>query len=523
MPKNILIFFILIAFSQHLFCQDIDVLHYRYRLEVTDRNDTLTGMAVVTFVLQSERHLATLDLAGINQNGKGMMVKYVGAGTYELKFTHERDKLLIGLPKNKMGDTLKIWIVYNGIPADGLIISKNKYGDRTFFADNWPNRAHQWVPCKDVPADKASVEFTVTAPAHYNVISNGVLIEEKELGYGKKETHWKEDNPIPTKIMVIGIARFATKTFKDSPKDIPVSAWVYPQDSTKGFYDYALAVPILKFFTEYIGPYPYQKLANVQSKTIFGGMENASAIFYAENTVTGNRSSEELMAHEIAHQWFGNTASEKIFAHLWLSEGFASYLTDIYVEHKYGKDSMIRKMQKERMQVIQFAARSPNAVVDTTSILMDLLNANSYQKGAWVLHMLRSEVGDSTFHQIIKTYYGLYKGSNADTRDLQAVAENVSGKNLKLFFDQWLYTPGIPVLMVQQQLSANEVQIKITQQRGLFHFPIEIGLVKEGGEMQIEKIEVTEKETVYKTKISGVKKVLIDPNGKLLFAQMPGK
>jgi hypothetical protein len=104
--------------------------------------------------------------------------------------------------------------------------------------------------------------------------------------------------------MVIGAARFAVKQFSDS-SITPVSAWVYPQDSTKAVYDYELAASIVKFFSGYIGPYPFEKLANVQSKTIFGGMENAGAIFYAENTVTGTRKSEALLAHEIAHQWFG--------------------------------------------------------------------------------------------------------------------------------------------------------------------------------------------------------------------------
>src|SRR5207249_666261 len=135
----------------------------------------------------------------------------------------------------------------------------------------------------------------------------------------------------------------AVKTFDDSPKNIPVSAWVYPQDSAKGFYDYALATEILKFYANYIAPYPYKKLANVQSKTIFGGMENASAIFYAENSVNGERTSEDLLAHEIAHQWFGDMASETSFEHLWLSEGFATYFTDLYFEKKYGKEAMVTR------------------------------------------------------------------------------------------------------------------------------------------------------------------------------------
>jgi aminopeptidase N len=145
------------------------------------------------------------------------------------------------------------------------------------------------------------------------------LEEEKPLADNKKLTHWKEDVSLPTKVMVIGVAKFAVKQFEDSPADIPVSAWVYPQDSINGFRNYSVAPAIVEFFSNYIGPYPYNKLANVQSKTIFGGMENASAIFYNEASAEENISIEDLVAHEIAHQWFGDMATEKKFSHLWLS------------------------------------------------------------------------------------------------------------------------------------------------------------------------------------------------------------
>ncbi|MDB5207395.1 MAG: family metallopeptidase, partial [Flavisolibacter sp.] len=424
---KISIAFVLLFLTKVTSGQSIDVVHYLYTINVNDRNDSIYGSATIIFKNTSDKTEVQFDLSSINSEGKGMYIDTI-QNTKEKKihFKQEADKVTVFLTE-ALKDTLQLVLInYRGIPKDGLIISKNKYGDRTFFADNWPNRAHHWIPCNDRPDDKASFEFYVTAPSHYNVISNGSKEVEKEIGNGIKLTHWKEDTPQPTKVMVIGVARFATKTFADSPKDIPISAWIYPQDSTKGFYDYALAPEIVKFFSNYIAPYPYEKLANVQSKTIFGGMENASAIFYAESSVTGDRSSEDLMAHEIAHQWFGDMASEKSFAHVWLSEGFATYFTNLYWKAKYGKDAMIRRLQKDREEVILFAKTSTHAVVDSTKDLMSLLNANSYQKGGWVLHMLRSEVGDTTFQKIIQSYYNQYKGSNADTRDFEAVAEKIS-------------------------------------------------------------------------------------------------
>jgi aminopeptidase N len=294
---------------------------------------------------------------------------------------------------------------------------------------------------------------------------------------------------------------------------------VYPQDSTKGFYDYAVAPSIVKYFSDYIAPFPYRKLANVQSKTIFGGMENASAIFYAEKTVTGDRSSEALIAHEIAHQWFGNTATETTFAHLWLSEGFATYLTDIYMENKYGRDTLRHRMQGERETVLHFAARSDKPVVDSLSSPMDLLNANSYQKGGWVLHMLRQEVGDTVFRKILQEYYEQYKWRNAGTRDFEAVAERVSGKELTQFFDQWLYRGRVPRLNIKTSIEKDAVSVHIGQDGTLFAFPIEVGLVMGDGTMQTHRVDVSAKETDVKIPAPGVTKVLIDPATKLLFAR----
>lgn len=451
--QKIFLFF-LIACGLVSKAQVVDVLHYSFALELTDKSDSIKGEAGIKFVRKKNVKSVSFDLSGIDKTGRGMKVVKTSI-QYEsetkIPFLQKGDKLFIELPSSEKKDTLTVYVMYTGIPADGLIISKNKYGDRTFFADNWPNRAHHWIPCKDEPDDKASFEFIVFAPSHYKVISNGIRKEEVIQDFGVKLTHWKEEAPQPTKVMVIGAARFATKTYDNSPKDIPVSAWVYPQDSTKGFYDYAIAPDILKFFSDYIAPFPYRKLANVQSKTIFGGMENASAIFYAESSVTGDRSSEDLLAHEIAHQWFGDMASEKSFAHLWLSEGFATFLTNYYWEKKYGKVAAAKRWKENRDEVIAFAKQNPRPVVDSTKDLMSLLNANSYQKGAWVLHMLRHEVGDSTFQKIIQTYYNQYKGGNAETRDFEAVAEKISGKELTWFFDQWLYKAEIPNLSLKWQ------------------------------------------------------------------------
>ena len=358
----------------------------------------------------------------------------------------------------------------------------------------------------------------ITAPAKYRVISNGALVVERKLSGDKKLTHWKEILPLSTKIMAVGAARFAVKRFNNNTKGIPVSAWVYPQDSTKLFYDYAVAPSILQFFSNYIAPYPYNKLANVQSTTMFGGMENAGAIFYSEELVSGQRKSEATVAHEIVHQWFGDAASEKSFAHLWLSEGFATYLTNYYFEKTYSKDTAYKRMQNEKQKIIRFLKESRSAVVDSTTDLMSLLNANSYEKGGWILHMLRQEVGDSAFRKILQTYYQQYKGSNADTRDFEAVAEKVSGRELTWCFDQWLYRPGIPVLKMVTKIQDKEFTLEVKQDDAVYQFNLEVELIADDGGVSRERFLVKEKKSEFKVPIkTSAVRFTIDPDGKLLY------
>ena len=515
---KIILSFFLTLFGFCALAQDIDVQHYKYDLMLSDATDKVRGEAEITVTVKPGVKNITLDFVQQNAAGKGMKVEKV-TGTGVSSFSQKENHLTISLAKPAAKEQEVVaTIIYSGIPADGLIISKNKYGERTFFADNWPNRAHNWIPCIDRPDDKATFEFIVTAPDHYEVVSNGKKTEETALSENRKRTHWVEDVSLPSKVMVIGVARFAVKQFDDSPAEVPVSAWVYPQDSTKGFYDYGIAPSILKFFSSYIAPYPYNKLANVQSKTIFGGMENASSIFYAESLVTGDRKIEDVIAHEIAHQWFGDMASEKSFAHLWLSEGFATYMTDLYFEKTYGIDAANNRLRKERNEVIEFMQKTNHPVVDSTTNLMSLLNANSYQKGAWILHMLRKEVGDSTFHQIIQTYYQQYKGGNADTRDLEKIAEKVSGKDLKRFFDQWLYLPGIPSLKLQWHYENGMLDIDVQQTgKNIYRFPLTIACHTNTGWNFTTLNIANQKENISVQLGARPTELILDPHVSLLF------
>lgn len=483
------VIFFLFFWAKALIAQDaVDVLHYRFELSLQDTTDVIEGISTITFLPKAISSQVSFDLVAMSK-GTGMLVKKIMEHDKELTFKQAGEKLIINTHNYKLGDTLQYTITYSGIPGDGLIISKNKFGNRTFFADNWPNRAHHWIPCNDNPIDKATVEFFVTAPQHYSVISNGVLIEESHLPQAKKLTHWREAIALPTKVMVIGVADFAVK-YLNPLNCVQASAWVFQEDRDKGFSDYAVAADVMPFLENYIAPFPYKKIAHVQSKTRFGGMENAGAIFYFENSVDGKQSQEALFAHELAHQWFGDMATEKKFSHLWLSEGFATYLTHMYIENKYGRDSMLKRLQKDREEVLAFVSDSHLPVVDTvTTNLLQLLNENSYQKGSWILHMLRMQIGDNLFKKIIRNYYQAYAGKNADTKDFQRIVEQGTGKSWETFFNQWLHQGVNPKLAIEATFvpkkSSLLVQVKQLQSY-IFQLPLQIAIHLPNGKI-IEK------------------------------------
>ena len=513
-----------------------DVQHYRFAIQLNDANDTIKGQAKVRIKFLKDVNSFQLDLVKqkgaaadsgtntgsehvrnnkkINNNGKGMLVSSVTEDDKAVPFTQDAEA--INIKASATNNSIHSYtIVYSGIPADGLIISTNKFGHRTFFGDNWPNRAHNWLPCADYPGDKAQVDFVVTAPDHYGVVSNGLKVEETALPNHFKLTHWKETAQLPTKVMVIGVADFAIDHPGDAGK-IPVYTYVFPENKDAGFKNYAVATEILPYYIEHVGPFAYKKLANVQSKTIFGGMENAGAIFYFENSTT-TKGIEELMAHEIAHQWFGDAASEKNFGHVWLSEGFATYMTNLYLENKYGTDTLKKRLTEDKATVLDFEKRRHTPIVDSAvkENYMQLLNANSYQKGGWVLHMLRRKLGDQDFWKAIRNYYAKYNGGNAYTSGLQKIMEQAGGRDLKQFFQQWVYTSGHPDLGISWKYDAAQsmVELTITQKQDyLYELSLEVSIDK-----KLHTINLKDRIATARFKVTAKPaEIKADPNVNLL-------
>lgn len=506
---------------------NIDALNYAFTIELSDTTDLIVGELAldVRFVGAGVRAVR-LDLisASAAQGGKGMRVSGVTMNGTAIPFTHASDVLLVPLATAPVvNQRARLVVRYRGTPATGLKIGNNKYGDRTFFSDNWPDKARHWLPTIDHPYDKATSEFIVTAPSHYQVVSNGLQVEISDVPGGRRRTHWKNSVPIAPWLYVLGAARFAVQrvgTFDGKA----IETWVYAQDRNAGFADFSTPTKdVLAYYTDYVGPFAYERLANIQSNSVSGGMEAASAILYSESSVTGTGSVRwrNVVIHEIAHQWFGNAVTEADWDDVWLSEGFATYFTLLYIEHAYGRDEFVRGLQSSRSTVMSFAAKNPAYTIihKNLSRMEDVTSSHTYQKGSWTLHMLRGVIGSEAFQRGIRAYYARHFNGNATTADFRRAMEEASGQELGWFFEQWLYKPGTLKVAGSWSYDAAARQVRLTLDQvqtdgSLFTMPLEIGVYSKGQPTPvIERVRMTARSNVFTINTATAPdSVRLDPN-----------
>ena len=516
------------AAIEHPYRPGVDVQSYDLTLDLPKSGNVITGYAVLQVRHTTRVDTLVLDLLQLTVDS----VKMDGA---KVPFSRTPSEIHVGFrPNGKF--PVRVEVAYHGAVEDGLIIRTDSAGRWTGFGDNWPNRARHWIPSVDHPSDKATVTWTVRAPAERTVVANGELVYHKPLPNNRMETRWHESHPIPVYLMVIAAAPLAEYPLGplagcgingSSTTCIQQFVFTAPEQRPMLPGAFARAGEIVSYFWSLVGAFPYEELKHLQSSTRFGGMENATAIFYGDAAFRTGRMNEGLIAHETAHQWFGDAVTEREWSHLWLSEGFATYFAALWTQHAHGDTAFHRDMERIRASVLADVEAVPNhPVIDSLQRdLLALLNANSYQKGGFVLHMLRRQVGDSAFFAALHDYYATYRDGTALTENLQSAIEQVSGQKLGWFFDQWLRRPGYPELDVtwSSDPSSHQVTLEIAQgtRFGAFRFPLTVELRDANGATQRKMVVVPAENQVRLVLPPGARPItpsslVVDPDVELL-------
>jgi aminopeptidase N len=471
-------------------------INYNISLTLNDRLTEITTAKAEITILSLADTLSAIDL-----DFGELAVDSVTVNNHAAPYARPPGRLNIQLTAPvRRGASVKVVVSYHGKPANGLILSADKAGKPSAVGDNWPDRLHNWVPCLDHPAAKATVTFSVTAPSANAVVANGKLARVEQTSKTSRTWTYTEAVPIPPYCMIIAVGDFAR--LEAANEVTPLSYYVPQPDRAFAMQGFAPANPSLKFFTETIAPYPYEKLALIVGATRFGGMENSSAIVFrsslfdpklelpASNMFGVREGVVEVIAHEIAHQWFGDSVTESTWSDLWLSEGFAQYFAGLFVRRHEGEAAFQSYMKRQADDYFRFEKETRRPIHDTeTEDLFKLLNANNYQKGAWVLHMLRSELGDEKFFNGVRLYYESHRNATATSEDLRRALEKASGKDLKEFFTSWIYGAGHPryQLLWEWNDRTNKLKLVLHQLQAEPSFPnsLPIDIITASGKRRV--------------------------------------
>nr|MBI1232116.1 aminopeptidase [Cytophagales bacterium] len=480
--------------------RDFDALHYKIKLDVDISAKQLTGQNTITLTpLRSDLKTVTLDAVSLRVSD------VLDSKGFPLSFKQAKEKLHINLPRSySHSDTLTFTVKY--VLAEqvaGLkFIDQTETNPFQVSSDCWPNKARQWIPCYDYPHDKVTQEMIVTVDSNYKVLSNGELLGiAKGPEAGKHTYHWKQNKPHSTYLINLSIADYTV--IEDSLGALPVNYWVYPRHEQDAKRSFAKTPYMIDFFTRLYGyAYPWEKYDQVISAHQGGGAEATSASLLGEGAVTTRQeeidfSFEGILAHEIAHQWWGDLITLRSWEHSWMNESFATYSDYLYKRFDWGEDeAAFDLLRKQRAYLREAHTRYMRPIVFTRyENPGQNFDSHAYPKGAAVLHMLRFVLGDETFFRVISEFLHRFEFQAVSTQDFMQCAKDVSGMNLDWFFEQFLYHPGHAVFEVSK--SWNEatktlvLEIKQTQDKWenvpIYRIPVNIGFYHNGAQ-RVEKV-----------------------------------
>ena len=470
-----------------------DALHYRVAIRLDLDRKSFDGEATISLTSLSNG-LATVVLDA----EEFTVTKVVSDWGEPLAFTQTDKQLTVTMTRPlAFGETRSFTCTYHGLdPKVGLrFVAASARTPQLVFSDSWPDHVHHWFPCFDYPNDKVTSEIIATVKSPLKVAANGRLVAvSTDPAAGTSTYHWLQDRPHSTYLIFLAAAPYVV--VKDAYKTLPVNYWLYPQDESKANATYGKTPRMIEFFNRRFGyDYPWQKYDQV-SVPSGGGAESTSATAMTDRIMVDDKHEADftaigIVSHELAHQWWGDLITLRSWAHTWLNESFATYSDYLYYRDDRGDDEGAVNLQGKLAAYLREAkTRYVRPIVsDRYEQPGDMFDSHTYPKGALVLHMLRSQLGDERFFQVLSHFLHRYAFDAADTNDFIRSVKTVTGENLDWFFDQWLYKPGHPVFEVKSDWDATRkvVTLSVSQvqdfSRGIpvFKVPVTIALVTAKG------------------------------------------
>ena len=485
-----------------------DALHYLIRIGLDLDRKTFEGATTVTLAsLREGLETCVLDAEEFT------VTSVLGQDGEALKFDQTARELAVRLPRPyKFGEELSFTCFYHGRdPKIGLrFTAETPDNPRLVFSDSFPENVHHWFPCFDYPNDKVTNEIVATVEQGLKVAANGRLVSVTgDAAAGTVTYHWSQDLPHSTYLIFLAAAPYVV--VRDSYGTLPVSYWVYPRDAAKVGPTYGKTPKMIEFFNRTFGyDYPWQKYDQV-SVPSGGGAESTSATAMTHRIMVDERGEPDfpaigIVSHELAHQWWGDLVTLRSWAHTWLNESFGTYSDYLYHRFEKGDDEgAVNLRGKLNAYLREAKTRYIRPIVsDRYDAPGDMFDAHTYPKGARVLHMLRSLVGDEPFFGTLRHFLHRYAFDSVDTADFIRSVKTVTGQNLDWFFDQWLYKPGHPVFEVASEWDAagKVVRLKVAQVQDfskgvpVFRVPVSIKLVSPG-KTEIHEVWIDEREETF--------------------------
>lgn len=509
----------------------VDVRHLR--IEVTPN-----------FAAKTIRATTTIDFAPISEttrtvelNAVRLRIESVTATRTLAEHSTTDDTLTLLFEEPiPVGEEVSVAITYIAEPKKGLYFRTADMGypegEDHVWSQGETHEAPHWFPCFDYPNERSTTEVICHVPADMTVLSNGTRLgSTTDAETGLKKVHWRQDKPHVNYLVCLCAGHFAKLAGESN--GVPLGFYTQPSVAKEAANSFQDTAAILAFYEEEIGvKYPWAKYDQVTILDYYwGGMENTSLTTLTNETVfdesTENiRSSRGLDAHELAHQWFGDYVTCKDWSHLWLNEGFATFYTHLYNGHKLGRDEMLYGLYRDATErVLPGSKKNASPIVwRRYDKPWDQFDFRAYPKGSWVLHMLRSRLGEDVYRRAIRLYLERHALSSVVTDDLRQALEEVSGKPLDAFFDQWVYHGGVPHLEVTHKWIAEDKLLRVTVKQDepeddktlLFTFPVMLR-AHVGEETVDRQVEIAKAEQDFYLSLPGKPDVVrFDPEFTLL-------